>query len=78
MRDKSLDIFLMLLFGISGVAILMLAWLQPMVVPERILTTFIGSVGLLVAVIRAPRLKSGKDRTDDASVLAEVEVADKT
>ena len=75
MRDKSLDIFLMVLFGISGAAILMLAWLRPMPGAERILSTFIGSVGLLVAFSRALLLKSA--RTGAGQVLVEAEVEDK-
>ena len=58
MRDKSLDILLMALFGASGIAILLLAWLQPMADSERILTTLIGSVGLLLASIKAKQAKS--------------------
>ena len=58
MRDKSLDILLMTLFGTSGIVILLLAWLQPMADSERILTTLIGSVGLLLASIKAKQVKS--------------------
>ena len=75
MRDKSLDIFLMVLFGISGAAILMLAWLRPMSGADRILSTFIGSVGLLVALTRALLLRSA--RTETGQVLVEAEVEDK-
>ena len=52
MRDKSLDIFLMMLFGIGGITILILAWARPMPLPERILTTSVGSIGLFGALIR--------------------------
>ena len=75
MRDKSLDIFLMVLFGISGAAILMLAWLRPMPGADRILSTFIGSVGLLVAFTRAMLLKPA--RTETGQVLVKAEVEDK-
>ena len=73
MRDKSLDIFLMVLFGISGAAILMLAWLRPMPGADRILSTFIGSVGLFVAFTRALLLKSSRTETERVLVKAEVE-----
>jgi len=36
MRDKGLGIFLMVLFGMGGITILILAWVQPMPVAERI------------------------------------------
>jgi hypothetical protein len=52
-RDKTLDIFLMVLFGIGGIAILILAWTRPMSLAERILTTSIGSIGISWALVRA-------------------------
>ena len=52
MIDKGLEKFLMLLFGPAGMTILILAWVQPLSVPERIFTTFVGSIGLLGVSIR--------------------------
>ena len=78
MRDKPLGIFLMVLFGISGIAILMLAWLQPMLASERILTTFVGSIGLFVALVRALMLKSPQAKTDGEQVLVKVEFEGKS
>ena len=46
MTDKALEKFLMLLFGMGGITILILAWVQPMPVSQRILATFLGSIGL--------------------------------
>ena len=62
MKDKSLGIFLVVLFGISGIAILILAWLQPMMTSERILTTFIGLGGLFIALTRTWLFKSHRQR----------------
>jgi len=71
MRDKSLNISLMVLFGVTGVAIILLTWLQPMSGSERIVDTVVGSLGLVVAIIGAKRYRSaGKP------ALAEVEVKD--
>ena len=56
MRDNFLDVFLMVLFGIGGISILIVAWLQPMSLLERIITTFIASIGLLWVGIRAVSL----------------------
>ena len=53
MNDKSLRIFLMALFGVGGMTILIFAWVQPMSAAERVLTTLIGSFGLLWVVVRA-------------------------
>ena len=77
MRDKSLGIFLVVLFGISGITVLMLAWVQPMPTSERILTTIIGSAGLFVALVRALLLKSLHAGTDAEQVSVEVGVKDK-
>ena len=52
-RDKSLDIFLMVLFGMGGIAVLTLAWTQPMPLPEKVLATSIGVIGLFWVLIRA-------------------------
>ncbi len=60
MIDKSLDKFLMVFFGISGIAILMLVWLRPTPESERIVATFIGSVGLFVGLFRATALQLKK------------------
>lgn len=56
MRDKALDIFLMALFGMGGITILVLACVQPMPIAERILTVFIGLMGLLWFLSRVPLL----------------------
>jgi len=52
MRDTFLDAFLMALFGMEGISIMLVVWLQPMPLVERILATSIASVGLLWVVIR--------------------------
>jgi len=77
MGDKSLGILLMVLFGISSITILVLAWLWPMSGLERILTTFIGVSGLLVALSRIPLLKSVRVKADVGQVMVQVEVQDK-
>jgi len=78
MGDKSLGILLMVLFGISSITILVLAWLWPMSGLERILTTFIGVSGLLVALSRIPLLKSVRAKTDVGQVMVQVEVQEKS
>jgi len=65
MADKSLNIFLILLFGISAIAVLMLTWLWPITGAERVLNTLVGSVGLSVALVRTLMLKSPNVRRDD-------------
>ena len=74
MRDKSLNIFLIVLFGMSSIAILMLAWLRQMPESERILATFIGSAGLFVVFIRALMLRSLHTRAEGKQLAVEIEV----
>ena len=52
MIDKGPGIFLLLLFGAAGITILALAWVQPMPVAERILTTSVGVIGLSGVLVR--------------------------
>ena len=78
MKDKSLGILLMVLFGISSIAILVLAWLWPMPGAERGLSTFIGAVGLFVALSRVPLLKSPKAVADAEQAMLRVEVQHKS
>ena len=73
-RDKSLSIFLVVLFAISGVAILVLTWLQPMPGTERVLSTLIGLAGLLVAMEWGKLLRSAKAGANAESVPVKVEV----
>ncbi len=69
MKDKSMEVFLAVLFGILGLAIIVLAWVRPMPDSERILTTIIGSVGLLLALGRGLFLKTSRQETDVEHVL---------
>jgi len=68
MRDKALDILLMVLFGMGGIAVLTLAWARPMPVSERILATFVGSIGLLWVLIRVLLLRFVLTKTGMAKV----------
>ena len=58
MRDIGLDILMMVVFGIGGITILVLAWIQPMSPAERILSISVGSAGLLGVLIRIVLLMS--------------------
>ena len=58
MREKSLDVLLMILFGIGGITIMVLTWSQTMELPERILSTSIGTLGLIWTAARVRLLKS--------------------
>ena len=75
--DKSLNILLMVLFGILGMAVLLLTWLWTIPESEKVLATLLGSAGLLMALIRALMLKSSPVREDGQSLVT-VEVEDKS
>ena len=69
MKDKSMEVFLAVMFGILGLAIIILAWVRPMPESERILTTIIGSGGLILAVGRGLFIKTSRQETDMEHVL---------
>ncbi len=69
MKDKSMEVFLAVLFGILGLAVIVLAWVRPMPESERILTTLIGSIGLLLALGRGLFLKTTRQETEVEHVL---------
>ena len=52
MKDRSLDITLITVFGISGIAVTLLAWLWPAMESERITATLAGMLGLLIGLVR--------------------------
>lgn len=74
MIDKSLSIFLMIIFGMSGITILTLAWLEPLPASERIMTTLIGSIGLFVSFTRALQIRSLPPETNTEQRLVKAEV----
>jgi hypothetical protein len=75
--DRSLGILLMVLFGVSGIIILVFTWLQPMSgIMERVLSTVLGAIGLGVALSRIPFLKFPKAGTEAEEVPVEVKARD--
>ncbi len=72
MKDKSLGIWLIALFGVSGLAVITLAWLWPTLQSDRIVATLTGLVGIAVAIIRALTLRQSNN-VKRVPVEAEVE-----
>ena len=70
MKDKSLGIWMIVMFGVSGLAVIALAWFLPSLQPDRITATFAGSFGVFIATIRAFTLKQS---TANKKVAVEVE-----
>ena len=63
MKDKSLGIWMIVMFGVSGLAVIALAWFLPSLQPDRITATVAGFFGVFIATIRAFTLwKSPNDK----------------
>ncbi len=60
--DKGLQIFVVGLFSVLPMAVLLLAWVQPMPLAERIITTFVGLVALSWVMRRVLLPRSAKVR----------------
>ena len=78
MKDKSLGIWLIVTFGISGIAVILLGWLLPSLESERITATIAGSAGLIVAIIQALILRQSPTNINDRPSTVKVEVAEKS
>ena len=76
MKDKSLNITLIITFGISGLSVMLLAWLWPAMESERILATLAGLTGLLIALSRYIGLRKA-GRTEDTGVPVRIEAGEK-
>jgi ABC-type transporter Mla subunit MlaD len=67
MEDRSLGVWLMVIFGVSGVAAVVLAWLLPSLQSDRIPATIVGLAGIGVAIFRGLMLR--KDQVEPAEKL---------
>lgn len=72
MKDKSLGILLTALFGLSGLAVITLAWLWPTLEGERFPATMAGSLGIMIATSQGIRLRRSPE-TEEKRVPVEVE-----
>ena len=57
MRIEVWDIFVMAMFAVSGVALLVLTWTDPMTPVERIVTSFVGALAVLTGAVSTILLK---------------------
>ncbi len=53
MKDKGLERILLVMFGMGGITLLIIAFLQTMLPSETMMVTPIGSLSLLVVLIRS-------------------------
>ena len=68
MIDKSLNIFLMALLATGGIVILVMTWIMPIPLSERIVPSFIGAIGLIVVLIWTLVLRSKSAKGQIASL----------
>jgi len=74
MKDKSLGIILTVVFGISGIVIILLGWLLPSLQSDKITVTIAGLVGIAIATLNIRSLrKSRKDEDIQHTVTVEIE-----
>ena len=64
MVDKGLQILVMAIFTVLGIAILVLAWAQQMPLGERILVTFVSLVGFSWVIARTILMKSAEAKSN--------------
>ena len=76
MKDRSMDITLIIVFGISGIAVTLLAWLWPAMESERITATLAGMLGLLIGLVRYIGLRKSIKRENER-ITVEVETRSK-
>jgi hypothetical protein len=72
MKNKLLNIVLMVVFGVGGIGTLAIVWGQPLSLSDRILPTFGGVIGLAWVLILAvlSRLTPAKSDTSRVRVIA--------
>jgi hypothetical protein len=64
MIDRSFSIWLMVIFGVSGLGVVLLAWLLPSLRHERMTATLVGLVGIGMAVTRGLMLRKSPESDD--------------
>ncbi len=65
MMDKKMSIFLMVVFGVSGIGVTALAWLCPSLQLDKAEASIAGLIGVAFLVIQSVRLKrSGQNTTE--------------
>jgi hypothetical protein len=69
MKDRSLGIWLMVLFGVSGLTVVALSWSLPALRSDRLAATLVGAAGIGVAVVRGLMLRKSPARPTEELVL---------
>ena len=79
MKDRSLVVWLMVTFGVSGLAVVVLSWSLPALRPDRLTATIAGLAGIAVAVVCGLTLrKSPARRTEELALDVRIEEDEKS
>lgn len=70
MADRSLSISLIVIFGLSGLALLLAAWTMPFMHEDRVTACIAGGVGIGFAIIRVFMLRHENHRSERITVEA--------
>jgi positive regulator of sigma E activity len=76
MKDKSLKVMMMVMFGIPGVAMMVLAWLLPHLSEDRVVALFAGLMGVGVAVVLWLGMRSEQTENGVRQIPVEIEGED--
>ncbi len=68
MVDKSLSISLIIVFGLSGLALLLAAWTMPFMHEDRVTACIAGGVGIGFAAVRWFMLRHEMHRREQVTV----------
>jgi hypothetical protein len=72
MNDKGLTIWLMIVFGAAGLALLVCAWTMPYLASARLLATIGGVIGVGIAAVRGLSVFHSRRLPPEAPAIVEV------
>ena len=76
MKDKSLEIWLIVLFGFTGLVVILLTWFGPALESNKIAGTLVGLTGIFIAVMKYLGLRKAI-KPEHERITVKVETRDK-
>ena len=67
MMDKKMSIFLMVVFGVSGIGVTALAWLCPSLQLDKVQASLAGLIGIAFLIFQSVRLKRSSQNTTEVT-----------
>jgi hypothetical protein len=78
MMDKSLNIFFITLLAVGGIVILVVTWLEPMPLSQRVASTFVGAAGIIGMLIWSLVLRSKSIKAHVTSIPDKTDIKKET